>query len=215
MSSDIPDQKVVWDKKHSNNDQAHMREIVMPFAKVAEEYIEPKSNVLELGCGTGSSAIYFAGAKGCEVTATDISDVVIEQNKQYFSEPHVNFEVLDMQQPFPYADDAFDVVFANLAIHYFTHEDTKKVVTEIARVLKQDGIFAFACKSVNDFHYGGGEKIEENVFVSTKGHVRHLFSIQYTEELIKDLFNIELLEEVTEEYENQKSKIIRCIARKK
>lgn len=210
----IPDQKKLWDKKHAAGEHESFRGSPSSLAKIVEPKLVRNSKLLDLGCGTGRDAVFFA-RKGHDVIATDISDVVIKQDQQHFSGENVEFVVLDMQKPLPYADSSFDVVFANLSLHYYDHKTTTKIFCEIFRVLKPDGILTFSCKSVNDFHYGNGEEIEKDVFVSEKGHVRHLFSITYTKELLAKQFEVEWLKEVVEKYSGEKSAMIQCMARKK
>ena len=38
-----------------------------------------------------------------------------------------------MKEKSPFSDSEFDLVFANLSIHYFSDEDTKKLMLEIKR----------------------------------------------------------------------------------
>ncbi|MBI2009339.1 class I SAM-dependent methyltransferase [Candidatus Saccharibacteria bacterium] len=213
MSRKIPDQKPIWDRKHAEGDHEKLRHSPNPLAKLAEPYLSKRSKILELGCGVGGDAVFFTD-KGHKVIATDVSDVVVEQNKRHFANTDVKFSVLDMRKPLPYKPESFDVVYVNLSLHYYSHDKTRKIVKEVAKVLKPDGIFAFACKSVDDFHYGKGDEVEKDVFVSEKGRVRHLFSIPYTRELLEGMFDIGYLDMVEEEYNGQRSNILRCIAKK-
>ena len=76
----IPDQVEMWNRKHSEGDHQALRDIPSPLAKLAEPYFPRRAQVLELGCGVGREAVFFA-KQGHTVVATDSSDVVIEQNK--------------------------------------------------------------------------------------------------------------------------------------
>jgi SAM-dependent methyltransferase len=209
----IPDQKVVWDKKHSAGDHEKLRHVPSPLANLAEPYFPRQSYILELGCGVGRDAEFFA-QKSHKVLATDGSEVVIKQNQGYLASAGIEFEILDMQDPLPYQDGSFDVVYANLSLHYYSHDKTREIMKQIARVLKITGLIAFACKSTDDFHHGNGEEVEENIFVSPKGHVRHLFSVGYTKQLLEVLFDIQYLDKIEEEYNGQHSNIVRCVAKK-
>lgn len=211
--SKIPDQRPVWDRKHSAGDHEQLRHTPSPLSRLAEPYFSENANILELGCGVGRDAVFFA-KKGHKVIATDGSKIAIEQDINHFSDLGVEFRVLDMQEPLPYPYRSFDVVYANLSLHYYSHKKTREIIEEIARVLKSGGLLAFACKSVDDFHHGNGEEVEENIFVAPNGHVRHLFSIPYAKELLKNLFKISYIDVVKEEYNGEKSSILRCIASK-
>ncbi|MEK7096202.1 MAG: methyltransferase domain-containing protein [Patescibacteria group bacterium] len=209
----IPDQKEMWNRKHKEGEHTSFQDDPSSLALLAEPKFSEHSTILELGCGVGRDAAFFA-QNGHKVNATDLSEVVIKQNQQRLVNLGIEFSTLDMQKPLPYPDSSFDTVYANLSIHYFEHKTTQEIIDEINRVLKPGGLFVFTCKSINDFHHGNGEEVEESVFVSPKGHVRHLFSISYTEELLANLFKIDLLKEVEEEYSGEKSVMIQCIAKK-
>ena len=168
---------------------------------------------MELGCGVGRDGIFFA-QQGHHVLATDASDVVIEQDQERFSDSSVSFEVMDMREPFPYPAESFDVVYANLSLHYYTHEETRRIVERVAEVLKLGGVFAFSCKSVDNTVLGNGEEVEKDVFVSETGHARHLFSEPYTRLLLNGLFQIDYLHIGDEDYNGTESNILQCVATK-
>lgn len=207
----IPDQATFWDRKHAKGDHEHLRLIPSPFAEVAAPFFPEHADLLELGCGVGRDALYFANL-GHRVLATDAASSVIEQDRELYGESTVSFSVLDIRAYEP--TRLFDVVYANLALHYFTDEVTRQIVSTVAASLVDGGIFAFACKSEDNDRTDGATEVEEGVFVAPNGHALHLFSRQYAQDLLSGLFSIVLLEEVAEEYQGKTSKIIQCIARK-
>jgi SAM-dependent methyltransferase len=213
MSNKIPDQKTVWDKKHSSGEHENLRHVPSSFAPIAENYIPKGATIVELGCGVGRESEYFA-RKGFRVLASDISAQAIDTDKEHFAGLNIDFSVQDMRQPLPFADSEVDVVYCNLSLHYFDDQTTRAVFEEIWRVLKSDSILAFTCKSIHDRHYGNGEEVEENVFVSKNGHVRHLFSLDYTKELLGKKFKPIVLEEVEDENDGKIDSLIRCVAKK-
>ncbi len=46
-----------------------------------------------------------------------------------------------MREALPFEDNKFDLVFANLSIYCFSNFETKKLMSEIKRILKNDGLF--------------------------------------------------------------------------
>jgi SAM-dependent methyltransferase len=148
------------------------------FARGCASMIPEASSVLEIGCGWGQDAAFFA-RQGHSVVATDFSEVAIEEVRaRYGDVPRLNFVVMDTARGFPFADGAFDVVYAHLSLHYFSDEVTRRVFREIHRVLRRDGLLLFLCKSVRDPLYGQGQEIEPDMF-EREGHVRHFFSEAY------------------------------------
>jgi ubiquinone/menaquinone biosynthesis C-methylase UbiE len=73
---------------------------------------------------------------------------------------NITFLNRDISHKFDFEDEYFDVVYANLSLHYFTDKTLNKIFQEIRRVLKQGGIFVACCKSTEDPLYGKGEMID-------------------------------------------------------
>lgn len=211
-SSQIPDQIPVWDEKHGRNDHAVLEGTPSPFCLLVEPYFKRKAHILELGCGVGRDAVYFA-QKGHNVIATDGSGIVIQRNNSRIDDrANIQFETVDMRDSLQYANNSFDVVYTNLALHYYSDENTKRIVKEMSRVLKQGGILGVACKSYDSLH-SEGKEIEENIFESPSGQVIHLFSKEYMSKLVSTVAEVCYLDEIEEEYNGRHSKIIRCIAK--
>jgi SAM-dependent methyltransferase len=120
----LPDQKDLWDKKHSEGLHESFRDAASTLANLIVPYLRPRSNILDLGCGVGRDSVFFA-ARGHNVIATDLSPVVIAQNKRHFAGHAVEFTTFDMQKPLPYPDEKFDLVFSNLSLHYYIDQVTR------------------------------------------------------------------------------------------
>jgi len=151
------------------------------------------SSILELGCGRGADAEAFARA-GHTVTATDFVPAVIEDNQKRLGHmPNLVFQSMRIDRPYPYDADTFDAAYAHLTLHYFTHDITQSVVTEIHRVLKPGGLLLFACKSPADPAHGKGREIEQDMF-DFHGKIRHFFSEDYVRGLLTGIFQIVAIE---------------------
>lgn len=154
--------------------------------------------VLDLGCGLGQYTKYFLD-KGFDVISCDISKVVLEQLEKNI--PNSKTLELDMSNKFPFEDKEFDIVFANLSIHYFDENTTKKLLCEIKRILKSDGYFIGSVNSVKTlkYKYGTRIEIEPNYYLEKNNdyerYVR-LFDKEQFENFFTD-FKFEVLEEVT------------------
>lgn len=97
-----------------------------------------KGHVLDLGCGIGQFTDYWLN-RGFRVISADISVNALNALKE--RTPVATTVELDMSQPLPFADCIFDVVFANLSIHYFDEKTTLALSGEIHRILKPGGLF--------------------------------------------------------------------------
>ena len=209
----MTDQRELWDTKHAVDEHAKYRGGPMTFAKSVEPFFPRQAEVLDLGCGVAGDAYFFA-QRGHRVTATDFSETVIEQDKLLLQHPNLSFSVLDMTGPLSFPTSSIDVVYAHLSLHYYDHETTAKVFDEIARFLKPNGLFCFACKSTKDSDYGHGEEVAPDIFVSSQGHVRHFFTSDYATQLLSHAFMVQSLEEVTECYVDKSASFIRCVAKR-
>lgn len=207
----IPDQKALWNGYHERGVMAELSDTPSSFAVSIEHELSPASQILELGCGSGGDARYFAKL-GHQVIATDFSETVIEQNKQHPADG-VSFQVMDMSQPMPLHDAEFDAVYAHLSLHYYPDAETKEIVSEVGRVLKPGGRFFFRCKSVYGPEYGQGDEVEKNMFIQN-GHLRHLFTVEYAREILGDLFDTDKIERGHGDLYGREADFIDCWATK-
>lgn len=92
--------------------------------------------VLELACGTGLLSVQLAGSVKM-LEATDFSEDMIKQARSKAHSSRLHFSVQDATQ-LPYASETFDAVIISNALHIMPNPE--KALSEILRVLKQDGI---------------------------------------------------------------------------
>lgn len=119
-----------------------------------------QSTIVDLGCGLGNNTLYLI-QKGKQVLACDYSEVAIQTIQKEI--PQASTKLFDMSQGFPIEDCFTDIVVADLCIHYFTEEATRKIICEIKRILKPNGIFLFRVNSVNDTKFiSNGLSIDDN-----------------------------------------------------
>ncbi|MBR6044999.1 MAG: methyltransferase domain-containing protein [Ruminococcus sp.] len=152
---------------------------------------EGRKSVLDLGSGLGRHALLFA-RYGFRVTAVDISREAVDQLKKMSRESGLDIRAVtgDMES-LPFAQDAFDCIFA---MHSAGHSDTggmKRVMSEIRRVLKPGGaVFMTLCsKETDTYRQEGLPRPDENTVVKTEGPeqgVPHYFA---DPECIRELFS--------------------------
>ncbi len=125
----------------------HARKIeFITTARVLDEVIGTKSNILDCAAGTGVYAFWLADKGHC-VTATDITPRHIDMINQTLTTKAyaMNTAVLDATDMSCFADDTFDVVL-NMGpfYHLITKEQREKCLKECLRVLKKDGLLITA-----------------------------------------------------------------------
>lgn len=147
-------------------------------------------SVLDLGSGLGRHSIFFA-KNGFKVTATDISNDGLNFLREWKKKENVDClcKQADMKK-LPFANDAFDCIFA---FHSISHCDTKgmqQILNEIKRVLKPDGnIFCTLCsKETWSFTEAGFPHIDENSILKTDGPEKDVPHFYVNLEDIQKLF---------------------------
>lgn len=147
---------------------------------------------LDLGCGIGQYTNYLI-QKGFKVTAGDISIEALNNLAKNVHEAAI--KQLDMSNPLLFSDNSFDLVFANLSIHYFDSKTTVNLLKEIKRILKDGGYFIGSVNSTKTFKYiKEPVELEKNYYFESGRYVR-LWDKESFDLFFKD-FDIEVLKEI-------------------
>lgn len=138
--------------------------------------------IIDLGCGLGNDTLYLK-ERDYEVISCDFSEKALKKLSSYFD--NLNIKCFDMLDGLPFENNSTRIIISDLSLHYFTWDDTEKILKEISRVLMKDGFLLCRVNSINDINYGAGKgiKIEEN-FYDIDGKLKRFFS----EEELKKLF---------------------------
>ena len=131
-----------------------------PFIEVAEQVASP---VLDSGCGTGNTALYFA-SRGLKVTGIDFVEDVIRQARDKAAERgiSVNFIVKDAMTLGEW-DERFASVIDSGLFHIYHGDEQRRYVRGLAHVLKAGGrlyLFSFSDKIDKSLGLGGASKQE-------------------------------------------------------
>jgi len=136
---------IEWDERYKEGGDAlpwdtgaPAKELTAYFSRAEEA---PKS-VLELGCGTGTNAIWMV-QQGCNVVATDISPTAIEwaQNKAKSAGVRVDFKVSDICQENPVEKKSVDFVFDRGVFHVMAEEKREHFVKVVHDSLSDGGMW--------------------------------------------------------------------------
>ncbi|MDJ0675344.1 MAG: class I SAM-dependent methyltransferase [Calothrix sp. MO_167.B42] len=117
--------------------------------QVTQEYFHPDMEVLEFGCGTGSTAIIHAPYVK-HIRAIDISSKMIEiaQGKAEAQNiKNVTFEQLTIDE-LSVSDCTFDVVLGLSILHLLSNKE--QVIAKVHQMLKPGGIFVTSTACLGD-----------------------------------------------------------------
>jgi SAM-dependent methyltransferase len=172
------------------------------FAQTAVAYFPEKGKILELGAGQGQDSRFFA-EQGFGVVSTDLEQSALDLSKTKLPAElasKIELQKVDLREELPFASESFDVVYAHLSLHYFDAETTRRLFSDIQRILKTGGVFAFFTNSTSDPEYGSGTQLEPDYFQIDKLAKRY-FSVESTRRYTQ-YFDVSLLDNHGETYKD-------------
>jgi ubiquinone/menaquinone biosynthesis C-methylase UbiE len=168
-----------------------------------EKRLTPNSSVLDAGCGHGNYIIDELRDKFSSAIGIDVAPEVMDKNVCLDKTIVGNIESL------PFENNTFDLI---ISLWVFEHvENPQKVYTEIARVLKPGGYFAFATPNKKSILIALRRMMNDTIakYLVKKTYGREeddTFSVYYRTNTIRDItqlaaknnFTIEILTENTD-----------------
>jgi len=120
--------------------------------QITREYFRPDMEVLELGCGTGSTALAHAPYVK-HILATDLSTRMIEiarDKGKAAGIDNVTFEAVSADG-LDVPDGSIDAVMGHNLLHLL--EDKERVITDVHRMLKTGGMFVTSTACIGDMMF--------------------------------------------------------------
>ena len=199
-----------WDNVHKDYDRATIK-VDDWLEKFDDIIMGTQKPILDLGCGGGNDTLYLI-SKGKQVISCDQSPSAINNIRKNFPEVY-DAKCFNMLDGLPFEDEAFDVVIADLCLHYFLKTDTEKILNDIRRILTPGGHLILRVNSINDVLHGAGQgpEIEHHVFEMEGKTIKRFFNEEDIRSFFKD-FTIEYLkEEIMTRYKLEKRLYRVCV----
>ncbi len=133
------------------------------------EYFSPQTEVLEIGCGTGSTAIAHAPYVK-HIRAVDISEKMIAIAKEKAGSENIDNITFDCAaiDDLDVADASLDAVLALSILHLVSDRDD--VIADIHRLLKPTGVFISSTACL-------GDKMRWFRYIAAMGYFLGLFPL--------------------------------------
>lgn len=182
------------------------------FAKYVSAIVKPNRTLIDLGCGNGRDALFFA-QNSLNVIAVDLSDEAISTLRAQ-NQGAINFLLDDFVHCPVHRPDSYDYAYSRFTLHAVDKNQGTALIQNVYRGLRPDGKFFIEVRGTKDPLFGLGEQIAENTFVYD-GHSRRFLVL---DELINDLtdagFAIEYAVEQTgfAVYQGNDPPVIRVVA---
>lgn len=139
--------------------------------------------VLELGCGPGRNAIYFA-QKGCSVDAVDVSKEALEWGKEWATEKKVNINFIQKNIfDLDIEEGKYDTVYDSGCFHHIAPHRRMNYIEMVKKALKPKGFYAITC-FVQGGILGGADISDWEVY--RLGSLRG--GLGFTEEKLRTIF---------------------------
>ena len=168
----------IWDERYQKGDTPW--ETGQPSSELqralAEAVIQP-CRALELGCGTGASAVWLA-QQGFDVTGIDLSKLAIDRARQRANEAgvRVNFLVADVLK----AELAgpFDFFFDRGCYHVVRREDVAAYLDTLRRLTRPGTLGLVLTGNVREPHEPGPPVVTEEQIRAELGRILDLVSLR-------------------------------------
>lgn len=122
--------------------------------------------VLDLGCGVGRHALYFA-ALGFDVSAIDGSQSGIAHLREEAEAAGLRVRAqTGLMTHLPYDDGAFDYVLAFNVIYHGDGDVVRRSIAEITRILQKGGAYQGTMLTKRNANFGRGREVSPDTYVA-------------------------------------------------
>jgi SAM-dependent methyltransferase len=184
MKDILDKQREYWDEVFAENADFFGGEPSYPARQALVYFRREKGpagrkRILDLGCGQGRDALYFAGER-YQVYVLDYSERGLNDLRKKAGLLGVSGNLVlfchDVRKPLPFPDETFDACFSHmLYCMALTTADLLSLNAEMHRVLKDGGLNIYTARNVEDPHYGKGVFRGEDLY-EMDGFIVHFFT---------------------------------------
>lgn len=155
--------KSIWNKLHQNPRFMPLyphEEVIRWFYKYTDKKDLEDVTILDLGCGAGRHAIFFA-QQGCNTHACDLSIKGLNKVDERAKNLGLNIKTKQVSADdlACYADDSFDYICCYGVLYYLTLDSAKQSIAEINRILKPNGHLLLTVRTTDDSRCQNQQKI--------------------------------------------------------
>ena len=175
---DTVDNSAYWNQYYKNR---VCPEEPSAFARYVSTLVEPGKRMVELGCGNGRDAVFFA-ARGLDVTAVDMSREAVAQlrsrgiaNAAFLCGDFVNSEI--------HRPESYDYAYSRFTIHSINRGQEQVLLNNLYRGLRPGGKLFIEVRGVNDPLFGKGKQVERNAYFYDNHYRRFIVLDELTDSL--------------------------------
>lgn len=174
--------------------------VVQLISRLKQQRVE---TALDIGCGIGRHVLALA-AEGLKTHAMDSSPEATEACRTRLREEGLAATIAIAEvQALPYPGEFCDFVLCWNVIYHSTRKGIVESLSEIARVLRSDGLLCLTLNSTHNRDFGLGTEVEPATFDNPDkidGQHLHHYSDEEDVRALLSIFRIESLEEMEQGY---------------
>ena len=193
----IIDSREIWESRFDGLGKDNVRYNYEPWLARWLPLLETSRVIplLDLGCGSGFDSRYLTG-EGFSVIGADYCRTALACANEVA--PRARKVQMDLRGSLPFPDAAFQVIIANLCLHYFSGAETRAIIEKIRRRLRIGGFLMARFNAKKDVHYGAEGHVEvEPGCCIVGGMLKHFFDSEDLKQLFRETWTIHGLEEMT------------------
>ncbi len=160
-----------WDELYANPTVLPIPEEPEPLVVRALETLPaPRSTpVLDVGCGGGRHLVWME-RQGFPAHGTDSAPNGLAHARAWLEREAcpVRIALADMRA-LPFRSDRFGAVIAYHVLYHGRRAEVRRAFTEVARVLRDEGLFVGTLLSTRTWKYGEGRRLEQLTYVQERG----------------------------------------------
>lgn len=166
-----------------------------PVVRFLEQYRlkKPSGWILDIGCGEGRHAAFFAHAGyrsvGLDYQAGALSRAIDQFQK---GQSNLRFIMGDVFQ-LPFTRNAFDVLLDYGCLHHVRKRDTNTYLNSVIPLLKPGGYFLLCCFSTKFKHHANEKRSRD--WLVHKGHYDRFFRKGSFQSIFGKAFKVKHIEE--------------------
>lgn len=151
-----------WDKKYETGDTPWDSNLPSKELQVVlHEYAVRPGTAIELGCGTGTNAVFLA-QQGWDVTAVDCSALALSVARQRADRADVQVRWIEADvQNYTDAEAPFDLVFDRGCYHCCRRVDLPGYLSTLRNITRPGSHMLCLCGNANDGSQYGPPRVQE------------------------------------------------------
>jgi len=156
------EEKSYWSEYYKNHSKPGSQSL---FADFVKPFLQDKTSMIELGCGNGRDALFFAENTTIKYWAVDQCQNEVDFLNEYKGKmPNLTFLADDFTKL--KIDEKLNYAYSRFTLHSVNKEGERRAMKWVSDHLKPNGLFFIEVRSTKDELYGQGTNIGEHEFIT-------------------------------------------------